>query len=322
MSRQAYDDPTAITATLGNMRAFDALVRARGEAGYQRQEPLHEYIVDGRWLLDASGNCLAMSGEDSESPLRLSRGAVLTRKEFWAQQAEGVSLTTRAVTPYVPPGSCCTCCGLSWTWDTVHDFEMEHTYRDVPATLFAGWPTEYALRHVESRTDGRWRRSREHTLRADRYIDLTPLYPDTTTDWQRGQVRNERGTVGLDRLPETLVGDEAMSFTVWTFRHVPCFRFELTQAAYRAVRNACPHGARLTEVPNQYSSHRSAAPWFEVAHPKLPPLTIGRRKRVWTINYPGADRFLDWPHTHGKGYVHVYTEAEMRSVVRQLMAAP
>lgn len=300
MNFPVYDNPNAIAATLGNLRAFDALIRARREAGYQRQESLHEYVVEGRWVLDACGNCLVIEG-DAEVPLK-PVGAVLTRAEFWAQQPEGASLSAVFRTPYVLPGATCACCGLAWSWPDVHDFEQEHASRDVPAARFAGWRTDAAFRTIEQRTDGHWRRSQEYSLR-------------------RGIVHNDQGYIGIESLP-ILTGDEVLSFSVWTFRHVACFRFELTQRAYRTVRDACPYRAKIKEVPNQYSSHRRYPPWFEVTHPDLLPLTIGRRKRVWTINYPGADRFPDWPHTHGDGFVHVYTEEEMRKVVRQLKVEP
>lgn len=119
-------------------------------------------------------------------------------------------------------------------------------------------------------------------------------------------------------------GDE-LFVTKITFRHVACARAEAASQEGARMRRMSPWGAQVVAVPNQYSSHPAEPPWFQITSKDGRVFVVGRRKRVWTVNYEtvtARDLFPEESATHGPGYVHAWTEARLEAIIRHVCAVP
>lgn len=324
-----YDQPRHILHVLANLSEFDRLVRERRAAGYVRKETLTEFIVFGLYWLDSCGNCgrIKSDGPSTHTP---TTPALLTKQQFWATFPEAsisVALTGRA---YATPGQQCVVCGLTWSMDNAHDMVQESNTHVYPLAMFRGQSLTNVIEHFEARTDAEYGRVREAVIRHDRFIDLTPKYPGTAEDWQRHIVKNERGwmseaDLGLGYIVQ---GDEEISFYVWRTRHPACAAFEREQQTLRHARDvfdqAYLHALTLKATPNGYCPCDVCPPWVQVTT-EVGTFTLGRRKRVWHLGYETidpSDRFPKWPHTHGKGYIHAYTDADLHNALKTFAPQP
>lgn len=318
-----YDAAEMIHKATLSLEAFHHLVRERHIAGYTRRESLTEYIVLGRYQLDTCGNCSRVTSDDG-AKLGDAVPPVLTRAAFWALQPPEASISCRlSGRSYATPEQRCAICGLGWRMANAHDIQTASNVKDYPLAMFKGWALGSVIRHFETRTDAEYSRDRGHLLRSDRFVDLSPRYPGATEEWKKSALVNEHGWLKEgDLSPETIIqGDEAIGFHVLRAKHTACAAYERAQNTLRHARDLFGLAATLKAVPNLYWQHEEAPPWVE-ARTTYGTFTLGRRKRVWVLKYEGeTDRFPDWPHTHGGGYLHAWSNTDLENAIQKFRKA-
>lgn len=320
--RQWYDDKWSIASYLSSLKDLHFVIDARCEAGYQRQERLDEFYIFGRYYLDSCGNCSKLNDRVDDAVLA-DLPVVLTSEEFWElireRLGEKTMLSFAVNGGNLPlPELKCAHCGKTWEIENCHDTVVWHTTEVFPLTDFVGRTLGDVKREYELRTDAIYRMQRDTLVRNDRFIDLSPKYPNTTKDWEKSIVKNERGWVrerdGIDDNYIVQSGDEGF-FNVWKYFHSTCNREHLQQEEERRFREifvvAGFQTVTMTSRPNEYCPCDHCASWFDV-NTEFGVITIGWRKRVinidwkWVTGKNPKGLFASEDVTNGDFYIHAW----------------
>ena len=128
-------------------------------------------------------------------------------------------------------------------------------------------------------------------IRNDRFIDLSPKYPDAEKEWQKGLLANEMGWVSeRDGITDDYVIQEEDEgrFSVWKYYHSICNREDLKIFEEQRFREVFTQAGfkinYMDAISNQYCPCDGCAPWF-VVETEFGPITIGWRKRVISIDW-------------------------------------
>jgi hypothetical protein len=197
---------------------------------------------------------------------------------------------SRKKPPREPPVKCAYC-GKTWNLANCEDVVDYHGTEVFPLTEFVGKLLRDVKKAYAARTDAIYFMQRDILIRNDRFIDLSPKYPDATKEWEKGIVKNERGWVDYkDGITDTYTiraGDEGF-FNVWRYYHSTCNRANLkekeTKAFTEVFQKAGFQSFTLTPIPNGYCPCDICAPWFTVST-DIGEITIGWRKRVINIDW-------------------------------------
>jgi hypothetical protein len=123
----SYDSKEGIEAHLTDLDGLHRLRQARREAGYDRNEHMHEWIVLGRFYLDTCGNFMPtiFEHDDGECYLKLdwlaeSLPRVISQKDLLAVLTK---LSMTSTMSSFPPETHHRCreCERGWTLATCHD---------------------------------------------------------------------------------------------------------------------------------------------------------------------------------------------------------
>jgi len=189
-----------------------------------------------------------------------------------------------------PRGVTCPVCRKGWSIKNCHDTVVTHSHEVFPLADFVGMTLGDMKASYSMKTDADYRMQSDILIRNDRFIDLSPKYPEPKHDWEQGVVKNERGWVsakeGIDDNYVIHSGDEGF-FNVWIYQHSACHRVSRAfteEAFFRDVFTQAGFALYvLHHLPNGYSSE-SARPWFRV-ETEIGVFTLGWRKRVISINW-------------------------------------
>lgn len=228
--RPWYDTREGIENSLASLESFNQLISARHQAGYGREERLSEfYVLGGRYSLDTCGNCSKAVGNIPKE-LYSDIPDVMTRDEFWqfirTRAGEEMSISFALNGGDIPSSDLlCSYCSKEWEIVNCHDTLVQHTNEVFPLTEFVGKTLEEVKLAYFQRVDAIYRMQPDILIRNDRFIDLSPKYPNPEKEYQKGIIKNERGWVSeRDGIADDYViqvGDEGF-FNVWKYFHSEC----------------------------------------------------------------------------------------------------
>jgi hypothetical protein len=229
-TRPWYDTKEGIAKAITSLEGLNNLASERHTAGYDRDEHLNQfYILNGRYFTDACGNLCTVFGVPS-SILPSSIPPVLTQEEFFKfleeQAGKNHSLCHTLDGGNLPRTDLlCSHCRKGWDISNCHDVFIVRETRVISLADFVGKTLgEVKLTHTE-RVDAIYFMQPDILIRNDRFIDLSPKYPNPEHDWQKKFVKNERGWVserdGIDDSYVIQEGDEGY-FNVWSYFHSDC----------------------------------------------------------------------------------------------------
>lgn len=338
-----YDTKRGIKGALASLNDFMELVSERHKAGYDRGERMNEFYVLGRYWMDTCGNCGKISGWIPKEQVPDLPG-VMTREEFWdyvkenIPDADKVCISSGANSELPYDGVICPVCEKGWTIQNCHDTVPVHKTEVYPLADFIGKTLSDVKEHLAKKTDALYRMQDDIMIRNDRFIDLSPKYPNPKADWEKGIVKNEQGWVsardGIDDGYIIKGGDEGY-FNVWTYYHGECNRLHLARREEMKFREIFESaGYRyviLHQIPNKYCPCRVCAPWFRV-DTELGTFEIGWRKRVININWSNVSSdgrnlislFRKEDVTKGSDYIHAWSwekAQEYLSKIREALTA-
>lgn len=324
-----YDDKVEITRAIGSLVGLRRLVSARHTAGYERDERLTDYyIFGGRWHLDTCGNTMRSMKDPMPESYRVLL-PVATHEEFWRFYAdcrsnvpeveEMISFGMKSSIP--SPGLRCAHCGLAWSIENAYDTTERHTIEVISLARFVDGRLSEVVEEYERKTDAIYRMQPDIMLRNDRWIDLSPKYPNPKHDWERDIVANERGWHSeKDGVHDDTViteGDEAF-FNMWKYFHRECFALHMQQVTRKEFSDMLSAAgytdAVLTPTTNLYGSGEYCGPWFNVRALGVD-IRVGWRKRVIEIEWGSlpvsaqekiAALFVDEETTHTNTLVHAH----------------
>jgi len=321
--RPWYDTKQGVADSLKSLPAFLELISVRRTAGYDRGERLNEFYVLGWYWLDTCGNCCKAIDRIPKKAFP-NIPDVLTRDEFWAYRKvnakgdpTGFSFSMADDLPL--KNTICPVCGKGWTIQNCHDIIM---WEKTEVLLLAGFgfvgETLHAVKqHYAQLTSAVYFMQSDILIRNDRFIDLSPEYPNPEHEWQKNLVKNQRGWVSEeDGITDSYIiqpGDEGY-FNVWSYYHRNCNRKHLakteTQRFKETFEKAGFKDVHITKIRNEYCSCERCAPWLLV-NTGLGIFKIGWRKRVINIDWNGLklnliSLFKNEDVTKGPTYIHAW----------------
>jgi len=285
-----YNTQEGVDKHLVSLADFHTLLRERRAAGYQRGERLDTFLVlDDKFQLDSCGNLNK----------RIDQNAF----------ALGQSIPR--------PGLKCSGCKLEWTLENIDDHVFRETRDVVELGDFVGKQLGDVQDEYMAKTDAIYFPQPEMWLRADRFIDLSPKYPNPKEDWEKRAVKNEGGWVGegngITREEIIQEGDQSY-FNIWKAFHKECNKADLSRSQQEKFRqmfvDAGFESPGITAVKNEYCGCDHCAPWYEVSTGSGT-VKIGWRKRVINIDFSQSDLELTDALTRedvtiGEGYIHAW----------------
>lgn len=333
-SRDLYDTKEGIAGCLASLSGMHALIDARVDAGYRRNERLNQFVLFGRWALDSCGNIGRMiPGSISFVPKDRFPDIpdVMTHEEFRAFIAkhapgEQMGITTVMSGPAIiaPWDVPCSVCGRKWSLADAYDIHIEPKDRTERLTDWVGKPFEEFKQSLRARKDAHHWVAGELEIRNDRFIDLSP-HPSGREGW----VVNETGWVGRNGEigPDYVVqeGDEAAVHSRY-FLHTAChasvmaarreweFRLMFLLAGFDYFT--------LDAVSNRYGEAEYGGPWFEVST-SVGRILIGWRRRVINIDWSATGQHLlylfdDVDDTKDHTYIHAWRPEQVIDYLRRI----
>lgn len=326
-----------LTEALQTYEGFLEAMRVRRELGYGKPPlRLNEFIVFGTWYLDTCGNCMkrvdnARIGQD-QRPEPKPPAIVMDAQEYWKWRKEaGLSESVKyCCESRLPPVRVvCPVCGRGWGLKTMMDVYVVNGAESVSLTPYAGMTVAQVKERFLQRSDGVWRLTKRG-LRNDKYIGLTPKYPEPKHDWEKGIVANEYGWIepADDLVIEE--GDQG-SLWHWQYYHNDCHYIELAcdvQRRFEALfKDAGYPPVFLRTMSNGYGSEMWRGPWFHALTP-WGVLGVGWRKRVIEITNQRGFRGLNMKElfasedmTKGGGLVHAWGYDKAREYLEKIRLA-
>ncbi|MBI2120346.1 MAG: hypothetical protein HYT94_01840 [Parcubacteria group bacterium] len=322
-----YDTKVGIQNSLGSLRDLNQLLSQRRAAGYCRKERLNDFLLFGRYWLDSCGNSMkARNGNGKAVPKELMPNLpdVLTMEEFRAYSRPD-DCTSYGMGDDIPTTKLqCAYCGKRWHIHNCHDTVVKHTTEAFSLSEFVGQTLGDVKKAYQKKHGAIYVMQRDILIRHDRFIDLSPKYPNPEHDWQKDFVKNEKGWVSeRDGITDRYVikdGDEGF-FNVWTYYHSECNRKHMDEKQEREFREIFTKAnftdIQMTSLPNEYCPCEHCPPWFDV-ETEFGTIKIGWRKRVINIDWANVipttvayrkltDKlFEDEDVTKGVGYIHAW----------------
>jgi hypothetical protein len=221
----------------------------------------------------------------------------------------------------------------------VYDARVSHTTETIPLSDFVGKTLGEVQRFYAGRNDAVFQMQRDILIRNDKHIDLSPKYPNTEKDYEKGSAKNSHGWLSeRDGVTDEYVidvGDEAF-FNCWKYFHVACHDAHISakaEAQFREILRCAgyPKDTMLMPTENLYGSAEYRGPWF-LAYYQDGCIRIGWRKRVIEIDWSRvrnaslrtaiAEQFANVDSTHTDTVVHAYdpeTASKFLSDIRRML---
>ncbi len=281
-----YDTVEGITEYVKDLTGFNKLVTERREAGYDRKERLHDFIILGRWITDIVGNVSKIVNEDNYGiiPAQAMRcPPVMTKDEMFKTLHEDTTICSTSSSSVPPDYVKCSVCEKPWTIRDAHDCVSSNDTEVIDASMFVG----ALLSNIK---------------KIPKYIDVVPHHV------HHDSVRPKHLDKGSDRVEEDYIiqpGDKIFA-SVWDFKHEECNQLSIIQHGLKLMTKAINNTGmivvcdNLVMFKNQYHSSYKE-PWYRLKFVNSTgshEITIGWRKRV--IN-------IDWSKS-GKDLQHLFTE--------------
>jgi len=321
LGRPWYDTKDGISRSIGSLESLLHLVYERHNAGYVRDERLNEFYLFGRFNLDCVGNC---SKANSVIPKEIVPEIpdVLTREEFWDIMKEhekddipmlSFSMSFNGILGELPlSGLKCKRCGRTWDIHNCFDTVIRESTEDFSLADFVGQTLGSVKIAFAQRDNAIYQVKTE--IRNNRFINLSPMYPNPEDDWQKSEVINKHGWVGeKDGITDNYIiqpGDDGCS-TVWTFFHHACNKADLREEKRKKFRQIFELAGfkhlRLLAIKNEYCTCDRCAPWFNVKT-EFGIIKIGWRKRVINIDWSSVENFGGQLH---KGILLLFTKEDV-----------
>lgn len=326
-----YDTTSGITKSLVSLEQFLEVLKQREIAGYLRNERLHEFYVFGRYYLDSCGNCMKAK-EIVPKEKFPDIPEVLTRQEFFAfieEHSDGKEhMISFSMGSDIPDSHLiCPVCKAGWDIINCHDTVVTRKTENISLHEFIGKTLKIVKSNFSKLNDGIYLMHPEVTIRNDRFIDLSPEYPNPEDDWQKNQVKNKLGWVGEQQgINEGYVIQEGDfgHFDVFTYYHSKCNRINLLKEEEKYFTEIFEKAGfvnfSLIEISNEYCNCEHCAPWFNITT-QFGVIKIGWRKRVinidWSklyddtpelksINSKLTNLFENEDTTKGQNYIHAW----------------
>ena len=325
----AYDTLEGIREAVKTLEGLNELVKERREAGYKRDERLHEFVVMGQWYLDPCGNC-------GKLDKRHDIPSVVTQDEF--NSLTGGSSYSVSYSSQLPPANVvCPVCKRGWMIEDSYDVVVRDSREDIPLDdKFGGYVGKTLLEvqeYFSLRRDGVFFMQEDITMKNDKYIDneIPPEYkamPKNGGGYCSISKREYMPHITWEHVVEEV---DVGCFNVWRYYHRACNDIEIAvqmQERFRKLFEDAGYGTvLLTPIPNGYCSCEMCAPWFKVKT-AYGEITLGWRKRVINIDCPSSvpigNLFAQENVTKGEGYIHAwgYDKAqEYLTVIRGALAS-
>ena len=228
--RPWYDTKEGITEAIISLEGLNNLVRERHSAGYNREERLGQfYILNGRYSTDTCGNFCTVSGIPKNIPFS-DIPAVMTQEEFFEFLKERAGKHHLICSSFdggqLPRANLlCPYCGKGWDINNCYDVVLRQQHKTIKLADFVGKILAEVRLAYSQKTDAIYFMQPDILIHHDRFIDLSPRYPDTDKEWQKDIVVNDNGWVGekdgIDNCYIIQEGDEGF-FNVWTYFHSNC----------------------------------------------------------------------------------------------------
>ena len=305
-NRPWYDTKKGIEESLKSLETLNQLISERHLAGYKREEELNQFLVLGRYMLDACGN-FSKSTDTIPKEIWPNIPDVLTWDEFQEYKEEcskdlvkDISLSFSLGDNGIPlPGLKCAECGEPWEIQNCYDTVVYHDTEAINLADFIGKTLSEVKETFAKRDSAVFRMQSDIIIRNDNYIDLSPEYPNPENDWEKTIVKNKRGWLsekdGIDESYIIRTGDEGF-FNVWSFFHEKCNRKHISESTERKFKEIFERAGfkdvRMLRAPNEYCSCNRCTPWFNV-NTEFGTIKIGWRKRVINIDWSSSLKTLD-----------------------------
>lgn len=338
--RPWYDTAVGIQEALLSLDGFTALVFARRDAGYVRNESMNEFFLFGRYFLDTVGNCGKLHGWIPKDKFP-NLPDVMTKDDFWAlvkmAVGDNVSVSTGMNSDLPSGGVTCPICKKGWSIHNCHDTVVKHNHETFSLAEFVGKTLGDVKASYSARTDAHYMMQSDCLIRNDRFIDLSAKYPDTQNDWEKSIKKNERGWVseneGIDDAYVIQEGDEGF-FNMSKYFHSKCRHLDLASTTETSFREIFAKAGFMFSVmhhlPNGYTHDSSGPPWFTV-ETEVGSITLGWRKSVIIIDWsetPHAGKdilqlFAAEDVTKDKTYIHAWSKekaVEYLSKIREALS--
>ena len=302
IGRPRYDTKKGVAEQLTTLTDFNFLLSARHAVGYGKGERLNEFYLFGVYWLDTCGNC-AKATENLKIKFP-EIPDVMTREEFWAfveskfGKEHLMSFDNNGGN--IPlEGLKCAHCGKTWTIEDCFDTVVRHETQIVSLVEFVGRTLNEVEREYSKKTDAIYRLHPSLLVRNDDFIDLSPMYPNPESEWQKNIVMNEKGWLGNEDIYRSYVireGDETY-LDVWKFYHQDCNKLDLTDEKknkFQEIFERAGFEIRvITPIENEYCQCEVCAPWFLV-DTQYGQFKIGWRKRVIHIEWINVEQMKNF----------------------------
>ena len=286
-----YNSYDGIKTAIQTLDGFNALVKQRQEAYYQRKEILKEFVVLGRWFLDSCGNCMKAVGI---SPIDIWPN--MDNVEHWFWPKHDCEHFTFGIPSNVPPSHViCPECKKHWSIDDCHDVVVKSETKNVSLKEFVGW-----------------------NLGSVYYLPENEKFLKTNDE-----------CVCLKNWEDYIIQErDEVWFWVWTYYHSSCNKIvkERNELKYfqEIFAAAGFNKTEFTPIPNQYCPCEHCAPWFDVKT-ELGVIRIGWRKRVINIECNWNDLKQLFPNedvTKEKNYIHAWGKEKAIEYLTKIKCSP
>ncbi|MCX6745383.1 MAG: hypothetical protein NTX82_07765 [Candidatus Parcubacteria bacterium] len=324
LAREDFDTVPGIMAQLTSkgLAGLNNLAHARREAGYDREEPLTDFVIMGRWFMDRCGNTCRYMRECKDSFIPadiLNLPMVMTHNDFWAMvkkvKGPGVCCSWSAHDNIPPVTATCPWCNQGWDLHNCHDVYEMCDDVEFPIPYWTGRTLESIKAELQSDPNEIFRFQNEMLLRHPRWIDLTPL-PE-----YESLVVNKNGLVGVEGTRgvniswdyQVQAGDMLCAYRI-RFFHKDCWREyqeKNERAAFTEIfRKAGFQQFNLTATENCYCDCESCAPWYFV-DTSIGRFLIGWRKRVISISWEGLHHYNKFDKVLGTKLLKLFTAEDV-----------
>lgn len=243
MKRLLCDTKKGIAASLNTYEALYQLTLARQRHSRSDESDLtdtpcwhlHEFVVLGRFYLDAAGQCQKLSRSTFTDEDRKAMPPVMTREEFSAylkatkasasihvREGTGVDYGRRLRPPHVV----CARCGQNWTLENCHDFDSTREFETLSLDRHAGKTFAAIQKELNRGTDAVrvFNRDVSGALVISQSGKRRSQFVSTTSAESGGRKGGQRAEKGMEA-----------SLTAFRFYHGACFKQK--RAADEASRN-------------------------------------------------------------------------------------
>lgn len=275
-----YDTIEGITEYLKDLAGLNKLQHERHEAGYDRRERLHDFIVLGRWSLDTCGNFGKILSENGWSIIPAqaigSCPVVMTQDQVFARLGSEAHISSGMNSDIPPEYVKCSICEQPWTIKNAHDCISNSNMEVINASPFVG----ALLSNIN---------------KLPQYIDVAPHYVSHDTVRPK---HLDKGSVCVDK-DNIIKGGDSIFVTVWNYKHEECHQLSIIQCSLKEMTEAINNTGLLGEfnlimIKNQYYPG-DKEPWYRLQF-KTPTgnheITIGWRKRVINIDWSKSGKDL------------------------------